>query len=84
MKRFLALLLALIILLNLPGCGSVPEGTKAPEETAPAMETEVLTEPAIEETVPQIPGIMITEVMPDNEALWLGCDADWVELYNPE
>lgn len=81
MKRFL-LLLAAFALLSLLGCGAAPVETTAP--TAPAATT-APTEIAPEQTEPiPIPGIIITEVMPDNEALWLGCEADWVELYNPE
>lgn len=77
MKRMLALLLALTIFCSFPGCDAAPAETTAPVETT------VPTEPTAAETVLDIPDISITEVMPDNEALWLGHDKDWVELYNP-
>ena len=80
MKRITALLLALTIFLTLPGCGALPGETTAPEETIPA-------ETAPPETAPEpvpLPALAITEVMPDNEGLWLGGEADWVEIYNPE
>ena len=77
MKRFLALLLAAVLLISLPGCGAVPE---QPVQTLPnTLPTQAPTEPPAAE----IPPITITEVMPDNEKLCLGHDQDWVELYNP-
>ena len=77
MKRYIALLLALTILLSLPGCGEAPPvETAAP--TYSTQPTEAPTEPAAVE----LPPVAITEVMPDNEMLCLGHDRDWVELYN--
>ena len=77
MKRFVALLLAAVLLISLPGCGAVPE---QPVQTLPnTLPTQAPTEPPAAE----IPPITITEVMPDNENLCLGHDQDWVELYNP-
>lgn len=78
MKKLIAVLLILGILCGLPGCDEAPEETTAPVETT--LPTELPTE----ETVIPIPAVSITEVMPDNEALWLGYEQDWVELYNAE
>ena len=79
MKRFLALFLALTILLSLLGCGAAPvETTMLTQDTEPATEPTEATEPAAE----TVPAIAITEVMPDNEFLCMGHDLDWVELYN--
>lgn len=78
MKKVIAVLLVLAMLCGFPGCEVTPEETTAPAETT------VPTQAPTEETVIQIPVVSITEVMPDNEALWLGHDKDWVELYNAE
>ena len=73
MRRYIALLLAVLLLT---GC------TPAPEITEPQT-TPTATEPVHKDqnTPPQ--GLQISEVMPDNRLLSLGHDLDWVELYNP-
>lgn len=85
MKRILPLLLTAALLLSLlPGCATPPPGA---ETTAPPPETTFPTGPVPETTPPpviQIAPLQITEVMPDNTRLALGCEQDWVELYNPE
>lgn len=87
MKRIIPLLLTAALLCSLlPGCGSktpAPEATVPPETTVPA------TAPLPETTEPTAPAIdiaplVISEVMPDNTNLVLGCEQDWIELYNPE
>ena len=66
MKRSIALLLAAVLLISLPGCAAVPE---QPVQTLPnTLSTQAPTEPPAAE----IPPITITEVMPDNEKLCLG------------
>ena len=82
MKRIFPLLLA-ALLLSLPGCSNEisPIATSAPPETT------AVTTPAPETTAPSsgyIAPLQISEVMPDNTLLILGCEQDWVELYNPE
>ena len=79
MKRMIALLLALTILLSISGCGEA-----APVETTPPTQATEPTQEATEPVVEEVPAISITEVMPDNEILCLGHDRDWVELYNGE
>lgn len=85
MKRILPLLLTAALLLSLLlGCATPPPGA---ETTAPPLETTFPTGPVPETTPPpviQIAPLQITEVMPDNTRLALGCEQDWVELYNPE
>ena len=83
MKRILPLLLAALLLSVLPGCSNElpPADTSVPPETTSA------TTPVPETTAPTIDYIaplQISEVMPDNTLLVLGCEQDWVELYNPE
>ena len=87
MKRILPLLLSAALLLSLvPGCGSKPpaESTPPPQASTSAdastAPTET-TEPAV--SAPAAP-LEISEVMPDNTRLILGCEQDWVELHNPE
>ena len=84
MKRILPVLLTAALLSSLlPGCANEPPDA---ETTAPK-ETTVATAPVPETTAPPaayIAPLQISEVMPDNTALVLGCDQDWVELYNPE
>ena len=84
MKHFLPLLLCAALMLSLlPGCSVQPPGTAS---TAPPT-TAVSTEPIPETTAPstaEAVRLQISEVMPDNTALTLGCEQDWVELYNPE
>ena len=76
MKRYIALLLAVMTLLSLAGCETAPVETTAPtENTQP-------TQVTIPQESVELPPITITEVMPDNETLCLGHDKDWVELYN--
>lgn len=88
MKRILILILAASLCLGLlPACTQVP----ASGDTSPPPATEVTipsgTAPAddtfpTEEAAPPAK-LEITEVMPDNRSLVLGCEYDWVELYNP-
>ena len=88
MKRILPLFLTMALLICLmTGCStnvSAPAHTTSPETVVP-------TADPVEETTPQttqpdvVPAALeITEVMPDNTRLILGCEQDWVELYNPE
>lgn len=86
MKRILPLLLTAALLLSLlPGCGTQkPEASSVPpENTSAAADTS--PEPTGQmEPAPAAAPLAISEVMPDNTRLILGCEQDWVELYNPE
>ena len=83
MKRIFPLLLTALLLSLLPGCTNEqppPDVTTPPETTA-------VTTPIPEATAPTecyIAPLQISEVMPDNALLILGCEQDWVELHNPE
>ena len=84
MKRILPLLLTAALLSSLlSGCANDPPET----ETSVPKKATVATAPVPETTAPSdvyIAPLQISEVMPDNTALVLGCEQDWVELYNPE
>ena len=64
MKRIIALLLALMILASLAGCGAPQAEPTLPPETTVPIETETTLST---ETPLEIPAVSITEVMPDNE-----------------
>ena len=88
MKRILPLFLTMALLFCLmTGCaGDTPSPalTTSPEMVNSATESQVETAP--QTTQPDIipAALEISEVMPDNTRLVLGCEQDWVELYNPE
>ena len=68
MRRYIGLILALVLLT---GCAAAPQTT--PVTTSPNVT-------GAEKTAPE--GLMISEVMADNKLLSLGHQWDWVELYN--
>lgn len=88
MKRILPLFLTMALLFCLmTGCAEntpSPALTTSPEMVNSATESQVETAP--QTTQPDIipAALEISEVMPDNTRLTLGCEQDWVELYNPE
>ncbi len=76
MKKIVALLLALSMLVSLAGCVETPQTdvtTQAPTTTA------ATTLPK-----PDAADLRISEVMPDNKFLTMGHENDWVELHNRE
>ena len=86
MKQLLSLLTAALLISLLTGCdANVPvDGTTLPPEATTATTPSVPS--PTEETAPaplQITPPVISEVMPDNTALTLGCEQDWIELHNP-
>lgn len=53
MKRYIAAIVTLALLLTLAACGVKPEETNPPTTTAPEITTAVVTEPTTEPTVPE-------------------------------
>ena len=83
MKRIFPLLLTALLLSLLPGCSN----ELPPADVTTPPETTAVTTPIPEATAPTegyIAPLQISEVMPDNALLILGCEQDWVELHNPE
>ena len=83
MKRIFPLLLTALLLSLLPGCSN----KLPPADVTTPPETTAVTTPIPEATAPTegyIAPLQISEVMPDNALLILGCEQDWVELHNPE
>ena len=83
MKRIFPLLLTALLLSLLPGCSN----ELPPADVTTPPETTAVTTPIPEATAPTecyIAPLQISEVMPDNTLLILGCEQDWVELHNPE
>ena len=83
MKRIFPLLLTALLLSLLPGCSN----ELPPADVTTPPETTAVTTPIPEATAPTecyIAPLQISEVMPHNALLNLGCEQDWVELHNPE
>ena len=82
MKRSIALLLLGAMLPGLcSGCART--GPEAADSPGP-IQTQAISVSETQSVVEALPAadIRITEVMPDNRLLTLGCSLDWVELYN--
>lgn len=85
-KRLTPILIAALLLSLLQGCtqnGGNPDTSGVTQSTVSnaAASTE-----ATGQTVPDMEpaSLELSEVMADNTRLSLGCEQDWIELYNPE
>lgn len=82
MKRLISFILAVLTVLGcLGGCARADTDVDVTQQTTQSPTSGVAEPEQLEQTAA---GLTINEVMPDNRKLILGCELDWVELYNPE